>query len=353
MVIVFVLETFQVINKSKLLKTKYRFVSEGAMKRIVMLIVMGVFLIVAAIGIYIITQSKTCSPKCKTGLYCVNKACVKCRNASDCGDGYTCIEGDCVPDGECANVKCPNQVCNPITEKCVDCNTTVDCQSGDICVNNKCVNGSQCHGVSCLRQQVCNPTTGECVDCNTTMDCYQSGSTCVNNVCVAPPWSPAISFTSGTFPNTTQEYIYPYKTLDSNTCIDQGGKAAGVFKSKLTPSSSKGSTTMCWGAKGVPFQEFIIPVLTNKNTTQSCPHNSTEVYTLNDSKLSSKSITFCKVTNPFEFDWTGKHYFFVPNQGIRACDKSEGTFETWLSDKVFESVPSGYPYGYSLCSRIV
>ncbi|MDX9719486.1 MAG: hypothetical protein RBU37_01975 [Myxococcota bacterium] len=142
--------------------------------------------------------------------------CNQCVSDAECGDGWTCDDGACVPVGSAcdSDVDCEaGQICvagGCVTEG-VGCNSDIDCEANQSCVMNACVDdvqgcssdadcetGEQCTAGACVPQsagcssdaecgagQVC--TDGICMvesgDCSSDDDCMV-GEVCMSGYCV-------------------------------------------------------------------------------------------------------------------------------------------------------------------------
>lgn len=169
-----------------------------------------------------------CTPLNNTECYC--KECEgPCDSEMDCGDGCTCVLGQCVNDDgcdgpctnstecapgcgcknerciSCADLDCATNECANVEgcrcngNACVDdncagaCSDGTDCGPGCGCLDYDCVscsNVSCSNGESCPQGCSCNELTGVCQDnpcsntfCSTGADCGQ-GCGCENGLCV-------------------------------------------------------------------------------------------------------------------------------------------------------------------------
>jgi len=96
---------------------------------------------------------------CRTGEFCVNNLCVRCRGSQDCAVGQECRDGACrdIP-GYCdAQRRCPlGQVCR--SNRCAPCASDSDCGPGMVCESGACVAVRQCDA-----DHLC-PAGEECVN---------------------------------------------------------------------------------------------------------------------------------------------------------------------------------------------
>ena len=113
----------------------------------------------------------------------------------ECGDGETCVDGDCVGADPCEGNTCDDgdacngvETCDAETGDCVD-GTPVECAERETCVDGDCVAGDPCEGNTCDDGDACNGVetcdsgSGDCV-AGTPVVCAD-GESCVDGDCVA------------------------------------------------------------------------------------------------------------------------------------------------------------------------
>ncbi len=125
---------------------------------------------------------------------CSGGECVVCVTDSDCFEGETCVDGDCVPDcagdkdcGECQT--CVDGVCEDV-EANTPCDDENPCTENDVCIVT-------CAGTVAFDNCGCDGAEGEfcgdlegicrsgvCVTCEADDDCVE-GESCINGQCVA------------------------------------------------------------------------------------------------------------------------------------------------------------------------
>ena len=139
---------------------------------------------------------------------------VDCVDSTECDEGFTCDNGDCVVDDTltCASTNdCPaGMACDLRQSVCVDCLTDTQCPEGLICLEGACSDpaapvsepsgadtnpdsppspnsgsGNGCADDTACSVGRCDVTTGQCVECLTSGDC-PSGDICREHVCIEP-----------------------------------------------------------------------------------------------------------------------------------------------------------------------
>ena len=144
--------------------------------------------------------SKACVAASANKCYC--KECEgSCLSGSDCGDGCTCQNGQCVPNpckGSCTNGTDCGPGCGCLDGECVPCAdascSTDDCTDilGCGCLGNGCGDVGGCSG-GCSSSYDCGPGCtcfeGECVAC--------ANFSCDTNECVSQPGCACLDGTCG------------------------------------------------------------------------------------------------------------------------------------------------------------
>lgn len=122
----------------------------------------------------------------------VNRRCVQCLSAAQCGAGQVCVANRCAVAAACVSSRtCEGLVCDTARERCVECLTGADCPMGQECRAQSCappppscMSSRQCSAFD----QVCDTARGVCVDCVDDRDCPMgtlcaSENTCRPGVC--------------------------------------------------------------------------------------------------------------------------------------------------------------------------
>lgn len=115
------------------------------------------------------------SPRCDVE----SSVCVECLEAGDCADGFECEEFACVPGCETsddctAGERCVDAICAPL------CATDLDCADGSHCADFLCV--PDCSASSeCADGEACGD--GRCVPACASADECDDGQACVVDVC--------------------------------------------------------------------------------------------------------------------------------------------------------------------------
>jgi hypothetical protein len=115
-------------------------------------------------------ECNACDPA--TGL------CAPADEGADCGEGGTCMNGDCIEVDLCQDVTCEDTgndctvgVCNNQTGECDPMNLPDETACADdtgVCIEGECQVGNMCDGVICdsgmlcVDGGTCNPTNGQC-----------------------------------------------------------------------------------------------------------------------------------------------------------------------------------------------
>lgn len=115
-----------------------------------------------------ICDGNLCVSICEPGQTCDKDQCVECSEATPCKNGKECVSGKCKcpADKPYLNYKGDCVACNT-SEDCAKCQ---DCEYSD-CVTRKCPNG------------ICDPVTDECTDCLKTGDCTGPNERCIDKKC--------------------------------------------------------------------------------------------------------------------------------------------------------------------------
>ncbi|MEZ4391635.1 MAG: hypothetical protein R3A48_11105 [Polyangiales bacterium] len=124
----------------------------------------------------------------------VNRRCVQCLTASECGAGQVCVANRCAAQVPCVSSRtCDGLVCDASRGFCVECLTAVDCPMGQECRAQSCAapppsctSSRQCSGFD----QVCDLARMVCVDCVDDRDCPSGGVCGAGNVCGARACAP-------------------------------------------------------------------------------------------------------------------------------------------------------------------
>jgi hypothetical protein len=128
-----------------------------------------------------------CQNGCSEGCYCKdNKKCAPnpcasktCNNGLDCGKDCGCKNGNCVPCDslsceECANTigcECKNGKCGKVVSCTGDCATSSDCANGCTCHEGQCVNCKEFNCSECGTKNGCKCEGGKCDDNPNDNDC--------------------------------------------------------------------------------------------------------------------------------------------------------------------------------------
>jgi hypothetical protein len=105
----------------------------------------------------------------------VNRRCVQCLTAAQCGAGQVCVGTRCQTPVACQTSRtCMGLVCDTARMVCVECLSGVDCPTGQVCRAQSCappaptcMSSRQCS----MFDQVCDLTRMVCVDCVDDRDC--------------------------------------------------------------------------------------------------------------------------------------------------------------------------------------
>ncbi|MFN3202468.1 MAG: MopE-related protein [Bradymonadia bacterium] len=120
---------------------------------------------------------------CEAGLECTEQGCVDPCDGVSCGEGETCVGGECGP-ADCGFTGCPEgERCMPNGCEADPC-AGIDCGLGSFCREGQCV--FSCAAVSCPQATTCIDGLCEDTGCG-PVGCIEEGQICVDNSCVADP----------------------------------------------------------------------------------------------------------------------------------------------------------------------
>lgn len=117
----------------------------------------------------------------------VNRRCVQCITAAQCGAGQVCVANRCAAQAACMTSRtCDGLVCDTARGVCVECLTGVDCPMGQECRAQSCAppppactSSRQCS----MFDQVCDLRRMVCVECVDDRDCLNNTLCTPEQVC--------------------------------------------------------------------------------------------------------------------------------------------------------------------------
>ncbi|MFO0628928.1 MAG: hypothetical protein U0325_25355 [Polyangiales bacterium] len=117
----------------------------------------------------------------------VNRRCVQCLTAAQCGAGQVCVANRCAAQVPCMTSRtCSGLVCDTARGVCVECLSGVDCPMGQECRAQSCAppppactSSRQCS----MFDQVCDLTRMVCVECVDDRDCLNNTLCTPEHVC--------------------------------------------------------------------------------------------------------------------------------------------------------------------------
>lgn len=89
-----------------------------------------------------------------------------CSQAGDCGNGYICVNNQCLTPECSSSSDCPlEKYCNDVFQCVSGCTLNSDCLTGDLCIDKRCTN-QDCRNaeLDCEIGEYCNPNSGMCYE---------------------------------------------------------------------------------------------------------------------------------------------------------------------------------------------
>ncbi|MGV3620435.1 MAG: hypothetical protein ACO1OB_06445 [Archangium sp.] len=225
------------------------------------------------------SQPPACGPSncagCCSGTSCImNPSVIACgtggQTCQTCGNGDTCLSGECIPAAACDQTTCPNGCCDPMFG-CTAGNTNsscgwggAQCQScllGPTCQSQACTTVAQFPGAACSSDSSCKANDGS--SAAPTGTCQTPGTIWPNGYCLPP-------CANG--------------TCATGTCLNFGSasapnpRCAGNCTGPGTGQSNCRTGYVCLGLTGANGQTAPFGVCfpnCNNSVSQLCPSPST------------------------------------------------------------------------------
>ena len=133
-----------------------------------------------------------------------SEASTECTVATDCGEGFSCESGACVPSESLCQADNDCELglfCETDSGDCVVCLNDIHCEMNEVCFEGSCEDPpeeevdnegntsdalNECSSDADCSYGRCDPATQTCVDCLSDNDC-PSGYLCAATICTADP----------------------------------------------------------------------------------------------------------------------------------------------------------------------